>query len=72
MGSEELEDVIHRLRGPRPKGIDLSPTTPFEAVLDERIKAMERSVGELKGRINGLLIVVVGAIIAQIVLGVIQ
>ncbi len=69
MGSEELKEAIRRLRGPRPRGVNLSPTSPFEALLDQRIKDMERNVSELKGRINGLVFVVVGAIIAQVILG---
>ena len=35
-------------------------------------KGMERGVAEVKGRINGLVFVVIGAIIAQVILGLVQ
>ena len=68
MGSDPLKDAIRRLRRPRPPEIDLSPASTFDALLDQRLKHLERHVEELKTRINGLVFVVIGAVVAQIVL----
>jgi hypothetical protein len=40
----------------------------FRALVAERLRALERDVAEVRARINGLLFVVVGAVIAQLVL----
>ena len=40
----------------------------FRAVVNQRLQNLERDVGELKGRLNGLIFVVMGAVIAQLVL----
>ncbi|MBI2171003.1 MAG: hypothetical protein HYU30_03125 [Chloroflexi bacterium] len=50
-------------------GLDLSPRSPFDVVLDQRLKALESQVEELKGRVNGLMALVAGAVVVQIVLG---
>ena len=68
MESDPLKDAIRRLRRPRPPEIDLSPASTFDALLDQRLKHLERHVEELKTRINGLVFVVIGAVVAQIVL----
>jgi hypothetical protein len=34
----------------------------------ERLRSVERDVAELKGRVNGLIFVVAGAVITQLVL----
>ena len=69
-GSDELKESIGSFRrSRRPEGPDLSPASAFEALLDERIKGVERSVAEVKGRINGLVFVVIAAMIVQVILG---
>jgi hypothetical protein len=40
----------------------------FRAMALERLRSVERDVAELKGRVNGLIFVVVGAVITQVVL----
>ena len=40
----------------------------FRAVVNQRLLNLERDVGELKGRLNGLIFVVMGAVITQLVL----
>ena len=53
-------------------GLDLSPATAFEALLRERVDGLDRALGELRGRLNGLIFLVVGAVIAQVVLDIIR
>ena len=40
----------------------------FRAMALERLRTVERDVAELKNRVNGLIFVVVGAVITQVVL----
>jgi hypothetical protein len=69
MGSDELGDAIRKLRKPSPPGVDLSPASTFDAVLEQRVSHLERHVDEVKTRVNGLVFLVAGAVIVQIVLG---
>ena len=73
MGAKELNSAIRRLRkGRPPQGVNTSPDSPFEALLELRMKALERQVEEVKGRVNGLLFAVLAAIVIQLVLGLIS
>jgi hypothetical protein len=40
----------------------------FRAMALERLRAVERDVAELKTRVNGLIFVVIGAVVTQLVL----
>ncbi len=44
----------------------------FRAATEERLRSLEREVAEVKGRINGLIFVVAGAVITQVVLRLVQ
>ena len=68
MSSEELKEAISGLRKPAAAGIDLSPRSAFDALLDARLKGLERQVDELKGRVHSLMFLVAGAVIVQLVL----
>jgi hypothetical protein len=66
-----LERAIARFR-PRPPLNGDHPSrvsaAAFRAMAIERLRAVERDVAEVKGRVNGLIFVVTGAVIAQLVL----
>ena len=68
MSSDDLKKAIRRLSKPAAAGIDLSPRSPFDALLDARLKGLEQQVDELKGRVHGLMLLVAGAVIVQLVL----
>ncbi|HEV8574850.1 MAG TPA: hypothetical protein VGR43_09095 [Dehalococcoidia bacterium] len=38
----------------------------FRSAVEQRLGALEREMSEIKGRINGLIFVVLGAVIAQV------
>ncbi len=44
----------------------------FRAATEQRLRSLEREVAEVKGRINGLIFVVGGAVITQVVLRLVQ
>lgn len=72
MASRELRAAISRLRG-RATAADAvaleTMTAPaFRAVVAQRLRALERDVAEVRARVNGLLFVVAGAAVTQIVL----
>lgn len=46
--------------------------TAFRAAIEVRMHNLERDIGELKGRLNGLIFVVIGAVITQLLLKVVQ
>ena len=73
-----LEEALGRLRrtsgpdtrpGPSGKRLDLGPNSTFEALLEQRIQALEGALGELKARINGLIFLLIGVVIIQVVAG---
>lgn len=75
----ELERSLRRLRGlwrrpgkEEPSRVELGPVSPFDALLDQRIQALERATEELKGRVNGLIFLMVGAVLTQIVLSLLK
>ncbi len=40
----------------------------FRAATEQRLRSLEREIAEVKGRVNGLIFVVVGAVIAEVLL----
>ncbi len=44
----------------------------FRAAVEQRLAALERDIGDLKGRLNGLIFLVIGTVITQVVLKVAQ
>ncbi len=68
---DALERAIARFRrSPEPNGNAPARSTAaaFRAAVELRLSNLERDVGDLKSRINGLIFVVLGAVIAQVVL----
>lgn len=70
--SQPLERAISRFRerplnGERDAATQVSAAA-FRASITTRISNLERDIGELKGRLNGLIFVVIGAVITQLVL----
>ncbi len=67
-----LEDALSALfrrhqPGPREDVANLSAGA-FRAVVDERLRSLERQLDELKGRVNGLLFLVAGTVLAQVII----
>ena len=44
----------------------------FRAAAEQRLQVLERDVGDLKGRLNGLIFLVTGTVIAQLILKLVQ
>jgi hypothetical protein len=68
---DPLKDALARLRrpaGPPPTPLQLGPTTAFEVAVDQRLRNLEARVEEVKGRINGLIFLLVGAVLLELVM----
>jgi hypothetical protein len=67
--SIELEQAIRRFRRQPGEPLDARVSAAsFRASVQQRLRALERDVGDVKTRINGLIFVVVGAVVTQLVL----
>ncbi len=68
------DDLVMRLRRllgptpPAPRPLGAAPVTAFEAVVETRLGRLEADLTELKGRVNGLLFLVAGAVLVQLAL----
>ncbi len=47
--------------------VDTTPGCPFGVLVEERLKNVERHIQEVKGRINGLIFVLIGAVVVEVV-----
>ena len=68
MARGKLEGAIERLARRWPRG----PTRPSREAIEVRLAAVERDLAELKARVNGLIFVVLGAVVTQVVLKLVQ
>ena len=67
--AEELEKALRRFRRTPAQEVNLNPTSPFEALLNQRIQHLGKQIQKLKGRVSGLLLAIMGAVVVQLVLG---
>jgi len=51
---------------------EASSDDPFRAVVEERLHHLEQQLGELKGRVNGLIFLVAGTALTQVIIKLIQ
>jgi len=74
--AREIERALVSLRRRRDRAASAPSThapvplggAAFRASVDERLRNLERQLDELKGRINGLLFLLAGAVATQVVL----
>jgi hypothetical protein len=64
--TEALREQVRRLRE-RP-GVELGPASAYEAVTRQMVEALEADLREIKGRLNGVLWMVAGAIVVDVVM----
>jgi hypothetical protein len=72
--TNQLDRAIARFR---PPDRDDDPAgrisaAAFRAAVHQRLLNLEREAGDLKGRLNGLIFLVIGTVITQVVLKVVQ
>jgi hypothetical protein len=66
----ELKSEIQRLRDKRAKalGVDLEPASTYEVVTRQMVESLQEELREVRGRINGLLFLLVGMMIGEVLL----
>ena len=63
---EEIRERVRRLRaGP---AVELRPSSAYEAVTRQMVEALTDDLKEIRGRLNGLLWMVAGAILLDVVM----
>lgn len=73
--TEKLEEALTRFRARPAPGADPQgriSAAAFRAAVEERLRNLERDVGEVKGRLNGLIFLVIGTVVTQVVLKLVQ
>lgn len=70
MAHEELAQALRAMRGRRraPAPFNIEPGCPFGALVRERLADLEHHLDEVKARLNGLLFLVAGAVVVDVVL----
>ena len=72
MLEQRLRELGERMRGVRASNdgemLEAMTAPAFRAVVAQRLRALEREVAEVRTRVNGLLFVVAGAVVTQLVL----
>jgi hypothetical protein len=66
--AEALRDQIRNLRREPEKGVDLKPASTYEVVTRQMVESLGNDLREIKERLNGLLWMVAGTILAEVVL----
>ncbi len=70
--NSELQKTLATLarahKGAAHPGVDVTPACAFGAVVDQRLKDMEQRLEEVKSRLNGLIFLVTGAVVVEIVM----
>ncbi len=65
---ERLREHLATQRQPtEPEPIDVRPTSAYEAVTRQMVESLTEEFREIRGRLNGLLFMMVGAIVLDIV-----
>ena len=68
--SSRLERTLARFARPSEAAepIEMLSAASFRAVVDERLRNLERQLDELKTRINGLLFLIAGTVATQVII----
>ena len=62
------QTIVATRRGGPPRG----SAAAFRASVEERLRALERELAEVKGRVNGLIFLIAGTVAAQVILRLIE
>ena len=65
---ERLEIAVAEAAAPIRQGRRTSTEAAFRARVDERLRGMEAELADVKGRLNGLYLVMASTVLAQVLL----
>ena len=64
-----MRKLLLRIRGKDELSpLEMSPGCPFGALVEERLRSMERDTREVKGRINGLIFLLIALVVAEVIM----
>ena len=64
-----LREQVARLRaGPGRSAVEMRPASAYEAVTRQMVEGLGEELREIKGRLNGLVFMVAGAIVVDVVI----
>ena len=66
--TEALREQLRQLRQGPPNGIDLKPSSAYEVVTRQMVEDLAGDLKEIKDRLNGLLWMVAGTILTEVVM----
>lgn len=66
MAEAEVRERLRRLRGKAP--VEMRPASAYEAVTRQMVEGMADELREIRGRLNGLLWMVAGAILIDVLM----
>jgi hypothetical protein len=72
MAQETTTETARPRRRATRTGRNRSAAAAFQAVVEERLRNLEQQLNELKGRVNGLIFLIIGVVITQLVLRMLQ
>jgi hypothetical protein len=67
--TERFRQQITRLRTPDPidsEPLDLRPANTFEAITRQMVESLEEEIREIRGRLNSLIFMIIGAILLDV------
>lgn len=65
----ELKETVRRMRDrPNAQNVELRPVSAYEAVTRQMVEGLAEDLKEIRGRLNGLLWMVAGAIVLDVVM----
>ncbi len=67
-----LAQFRRRQQAAQKAGTKPSSSDSFRAVVEERLRHLEQQLGELKGRVNGLIFLVAGTALTQVIIKLLQ
>lgn len=66
--ASSMKRLFLRIRGKSEVSpFEMSPGCAFGAVVEERLKDVERNIQEVKGRINGLIFLIIALVLAEVI-----
>ncbi|MBI3980291.1 MAG: hypothetical protein HY331_19120 [Chloroflexi bacterium] len=65
---DRLRAALQRLHRARPPAPDLRPGSAYEALLDERIRDVEKALLEVRSRVNTLFYAVISAVLLEVLI----
>lgn len=70
--ADALRTQIDRFRRPPLNEVDLKPASAYEAVTRTMVEQVAEDLKEIKGRLNGLLWMVAGTVVVEVVMRLVE